>query len=204
MNLRFQRKVSLNWACRGSSGDERDTRDRTDFGPRAGRCLRQGERGGGFQPLERGGVTFIDMTINFRWYERRAKPASTITATGEMGPPRSVPQTSVADGCTCDRGQGWRGEGGVAAWTKNGRVLRRPRAQLLRCSELILFVSLPSGRVMTRRSQRLARVIGKHDPEDGCRHGRQCAHFLVNPPFPLPQYVGASRMASRVGAHNLP
>ena len=44
--MRFQRKVSLTW-CRGSSGDDRDTTDRTDSNHRAGCCLRRGERAGG-------------------------------------------------------------------------------------------------------------------------------------------------------------
>ena len=44
--MRFQRKVSLTW-CRGSSGDDRDTTDRTDSNHRAGCRLRRGERAGG-------------------------------------------------------------------------------------------------------------------------------------------------------------
>ena len=42
--VRFQRKVSPKSACRGSSGDDRDTSDRTHSDNRAGRRLRRGER----------------------------------------------------------------------------------------------------------------------------------------------------------------
>ena len=46
VEVRFQRKVSLKSTCRGSSGDDRDTSDRTHSNHRAGRRLRRSERSG--------------------------------------------------------------------------------------------------------------------------------------------------------------